>query len=60
MESRVQIGGTMFEAKDVAFLESIGCTAQELFDFVDDALSYHDLDFETGARRHSDPARLFP
>src|SRR5688572_5452230 len=39
--------GTMFEAKDVAFLASIGCTAQELFDFVDDALSYHDLDFGT-------------
>ena len=38
---------TMFEAKDVAFLASIGCTAQELFDFVDDALDYDDVDFET-------------
>lgn len=37
----------MFEAADVAFLASIGCTAQELFDFVDDALRYDDLDFET-------------
>lgn len=37
----------MFEAEDVAFLASIGCTAQELFDFVDDALDYDDLDFET-------------
>jgi hypothetical protein len=37
----------MFEAGDVAFLASIGCTAQELFDFVDDALGYDDLDFET-------------
>jgi hypothetical protein len=36
----------MFEARDVAFLESIGCTAQELFDFVDDALDYGDFDFE--------------
>ena len=39
--------GTMFEPKDVAFLSSIGCTAQELFDFVDDSLGYDDLDFET-------------
>ncbi len=38
---------TMFEARDVAFLASIGCTAQELFDFVDDALRYDDLEFET-------------
>ena len=38
---------TMFPPEDVAFLESIGCTAQELFDFVDDALDYDDLDFET-------------
>ena len=38
---------TMFEARDVAFLTSIGCTAQELFDFVDDALGYEDFDFET-------------
>src|SRR5688572_9493137 len=38
---------TMFEAPDVAFLASIGCTAQELFDFVDDSLEYGDFDFET-------------
>ncbi len=38
---------TMFDAKDVAFLATIGCTAQELFDFVDDALNYDDLNFET-------------
>lgn len=37
----------MFDAKDVAFLATIGCTAQELFDFVDDALNYDDLNFET-------------
>ena len=36
----------MFEARDVAFLASIGCTPQELFDFVDDALDYGDFDFE--------------
>ena len=38
---------TMFDPKDVAFLASIGCTAQELFDFVDDFLGYDDFDFET-------------
>jgi hypothetical protein len=38
---------TMFAPGDVAFLASIGCTAQELFDFVDDALDYGDFDFET-------------
>jgi hypothetical protein len=37
----------MFAPADVAFLASIGCTAQELFDFVDDSLGYDDLDFET-------------
>lgn len=37
----------MFEKGDVAFLASIGCTAQELFDFVDDGQRYDDLDFET-------------
>jgi len=37
----------MFEPGDVAFLAGIGCTAQELFDFVDDSLRFDDLDFET-------------
>jgi hypothetical protein len=37
----------MFDAKDAAFLASIGCTTQELFDFVDDSLRYDDLDYET-------------
>jgi hypothetical protein len=39
--------GTMFAPEDVAFLATIGCTAQELFDFVDDSLHYDDLPFET-------------
>ena len=39
--------GTMFAPPDVAFLAGLGCTAQELFDFVDDSLRYDDLDFET-------------
>ena len=38
---------TMFSPNDVHFLAGIGCTAQELFDFVDDSLGYDDLDFET-------------
>jgi hypothetical protein len=38
---------TMFTTADVRFLASIGCTAQELFDFVDDAQQYGDLDFAT-------------
>jgi len=38
---------TMFDAADVAFLAGIGCTAQELFDFVDDFLRYGEPDFAT-------------
>ena len=37
----------MFEPGDTAFLATIGCTTQELFDFVDDFLGYGDFDFET-------------
>lgn len=37
----------MFDGTDAAFLSSIGCTAQELFDFVDDELRYGDFDFAT-------------
>lgn len=36
----------MFSAEDVAFLATIGCTAQELFDFVDDHLRYGDFDYD--------------
>jgi hypothetical protein len=38
---------TMFAPADVAFLTSIGCAVQELFDFVDDSLGYDDVDFAT-------------
>lgn len=38
---------TMFSAADVNFLAGIGCTAQELFDFVDDAQEYGEPDFAT-------------
>ena len=37
----------LFDGTDVAFLSSIGCTAQELFDFVDDELRHGDFDFTT-------------
>lgn len=38
---------SMFEPADVQFLASIGCTAQELFDFVDDFQVYGEPRFET-------------
>jgi hypothetical protein len=38
---------TMFAPADIDFLASIGCTAQELFDFVDDSLGWGEPDFET-------------
>lgn len=38
---------TMFDSEDTAFLESIGCTAQELFDFVDDAQGWGEPDFDS-------------
>lgn len=40
--------GSMFDAADAAFLAGIGCSTQELFDFVDDSLNYDgDPDFAT-------------
>ncbi len=36
---------TMFPAEDAAFLAEVGCTTQEMFDFVDDCLRYGDFDF---------------
>ena len=38
---------TMFTTDDAAYLASIGCTRQELFDFVDDAQNYGEPDFDT-------------
>ena len=37
----------MFGPDDVQFLATIGCTAQELFDFVDDLQRYGEPDFAT-------------
>ena len=38
---------TMFSTADVVYLKAIGCSAQELFDFVDDCQGYGEPDFET-------------
>ena len=38
---------SMFQPEDAAFLATIGCTAQELFDFVDDEQRYGDFDYAT-------------
>jgi hypothetical protein len=40
----------MFDAPDTAFLASIGCSTQELFDFVDDFLRDGEPDFATTLR----------
>lgn len=37
----------MFAPEDAAYLAGIGCTAQELFDFVDDCQRYGEPDFDT-------------
>lgn len=37
----------MFSQVDRDFLYSIGCSAQEMFDFVEDLLEYGEPDFET-------------
>jgi len=37
----------MFSVEDAAFLARIGCTTQELFDFVDDCLGDGDFDYDT-------------
>ncbi len=37
----------MFSTEDAAFLASIGCSTQELFDFVDDFLVYGEPDIES-------------
>lgn len=40
--------GSMFDAADAGLLTGIGCSTQELFDFVDDSLNYDgDPDFAT-------------
>ncbi|MDB6155942.1 MAG: hypothetical protein JWL90_4395 [Chthoniobacteraceae bacterium] len=46
-KARRKSAQTMFTPADLGFLSEIGCSAQELFDFVDDSLRYDDVDFET-------------
>lgn len=38
---------TMFNREDTTFLATIGCTNQELFDFIDDGQRYGEPDYET-------------
>jgi hypothetical protein len=38
--------GAMFESDEVAFLESIGCSAQEMFDFCDDYVGWDDVIYD--------------
>lgn len=38
---------TMFNREDSAFLATVGCTNQELFDFIDDGERYGEPDFDT-------------
>jgi hypothetical protein len=42
-----QLPDAMFTRSDAKFLATIGCTTQELFDFVDDGLNYGEPDFDT-------------
>jgi hypothetical protein len=37
----------LFSKSELEFLASIGCTAQELFDFIDDLARYGEPDYET-------------
>ena len=37
----------MFSPEDKASLASLGCTAQELFDFIDDGERYGEPDYQT-------------
>ena len=38
---------TFFDRSDLAFLQSIGCTAQELYDFAEDFCNHGEPDFNT-------------
>lgn len=46
-QSGRQEAGTMFNNKQIAFLATIGCKPQELFDFVEDHVRHGEPDFET-------------
>ena len=42
-----RIPAKLFSKKELEFLASIGCSAQELFDFIDDKARYGEPDYET-------------
>ena len=42
-----RVPARLFSKKELEFLSSIGCTAQELFDFIDDKARYGEPDYET-------------
>ena len=41
-----QCSDTMFEADEIQFLESIGCSSQEMFDFCDDYVCWDDVIYD--------------
>jgi hypothetical protein len=41
-----QISDTMFEADEIQFLEFIGCSSQEMFDFCDDYVRWDDVIYD--------------
>ena len=41
-----QSPNTMFEADEIQFLESIGCSSQEMFDFCDDYVRWDDVIYD--------------
>lgn len=50
---------SMFTTKEKAFLGTIGCTAQELFDFVEDHCEFEEPDFDTVAQLAAIRRRYF-
>ncbi len=49
-QDRRRSPASMFGTQETEFLISIGCSAQEMFDFVDDLLGYGEPDYETVLR----------
>ena len=37
---------TLFEPDEVCFLATIGCSTQELFDFVEDSINWDDVEYD--------------
>lgn len=47
LSARRHSPATLFPAKDLEFLASIGCSAQELYDFIEDLQDYGEPDLQT-------------